>query len=249
MSAPDDSLNSFAAVMAGELPGQWSSQNHPDLGGHAAHDDPTAGVWDMDQVANALAQHGVDHWAVLTRPSDGTRLFVMDRKGRDDGFLIAAMAPENLPAEAFRGVREPDGIAVDANPFRAAKHVRLRLLPRYEQALAQVRDNASHLAPASARVEQTVVMTWSGEDLVTAEPDRDDIVQTLTEYGFAFDEDRHVFVLCDRDSARVAAAVRTVGHRLSELGVGVLVSRPPGRPALATAPAQPPAAPVPHRTR
>ncbi|MCL6737729.1 hypothetical protein [Streptomyces neyagawaensis] len=248
MSAPDDSIASFAAVLAGELPGQWSSQTQPDLNGHAAEDDLTAAVWDMDQVADALAKHSVNHWAVVTRPADGTRLFVMDRKGRDDGFLIAAMAPENLPAEAFRGVREPDGLAVDANPFRAAKHVRLRLLPRYEQALAQVRDNASRLA-AAARVKQTVVMTWSGEDIVTAEPDRDDIVQALTEYGFALHEDRHVFVLSDGDSARVAAAVRAVGHRLSELGVGVLLSRPAGRPALATAPVQPPASPVPHRVR
>ena len=251
MHAPDDSLASFAAVLAGELPGQWSSQYHPDCGGDTDHDELTADVWDMDQVADAMAEHLVDHCAVLTRHADGTRLFVMDRKGHDDGFLIAAMAPEDLPVEAFHGVREPDGIAVDEDPFRAAKHVSLRLLSRYDTALAQVRDNASRLATTQAGQQGRVVLTWSGEDLVAAEPDRDDVATALTEYGFVFDEARHMFVLSDGDSARVAASVRAVGHRLSELGVGVLLSRPPGRSAPDTAPAQPPASPAraPHRTR
>ncbi|MET9812405.1 hypothetical protein [Streptomyces sp. NPDC006355] len=251
MPAPDDSLASFAAVLAGELPGQWSSQYHPDRGGTTDHDELTADVWDMDQVADAMAEYIVDHCAVLTRSADGTRLFIMDRKGHDDGFLIAAMAPEDLPVEAFRGVREPDGIAVDEDPFRAAKHVSLRLLPRYEKALAQAQDNASRLAAARAGTQARVVLTWSGEDLVTAKPDRDDIAKALTEHGFIFDEARNLFVLSDGDSAQVAASVRAVGHRLSELGVGVLLSRPPGRPAPDTAPAQPPVSPAraPHRTR
>ncbi|WP_327731448.1 hypothetical protein OG250_43215 [Streptomyces sp. NBC_00487] len=249
MHAPDDSLASFAAVLAGELPGQWRSQYHPDRGDND-HDELAVDVWDMDQVADAMAEYSLDHCAVLTRHVDGTRLFVMDRKGHDDGFLIAAMAPEDLPIEAFRDVREPDGIAVDADPFHAAKHVRLRLLPRYDQALAQVRDNASRLA-ADLADEQRVVMTWSGEDLLVAKPDRDDIARALTEHGFTFDTSRNVFVLSDGDSARVAASVRAAGHRLSELGVGVLLARPPGRAALDITPAQRPAppTPAPHRTR
>jgi hypothetical protein len=86
---------------------------------------------------------------------------------------------------------------------------------------------------------------------VTAKPDRDDIAKALTEHGFVVDEAWNLFVLSDGDSARVAASVRAVGHRLSELGVGVLLSRPPGRPAPDTAPAQPPVSPArsPHRTR
>ncbi|GGZ79611.1 hypothetical protein [Streptomyces bluensis] len=248
MPAPDDSLASFAAVLAGELPGQWSCQYHPE---HAStsDDELTADVWDMDQVADALAEHPVDHCAVLSR-DDGTRLFVMEHTGHDDGFLIAAMAPTDLPAEAFRGVRQPDGIAVDANPFRAAKHVSLRLLPRYDQALAQVRDNASRLPASRTPGEQRVVMTWSGKDIVTSEPDRDDIAQILTEHGFAFDAPRHLFVLSEGHTSQVAASVRAVGHRLAELGVGaVLLPRRPGRPALDTTPAQPPVAPAPYRTR
>ncbi|MEH0658493.1 hypothetical protein ACKI1I_17425 [Streptomyces turgidiscabies] len=250
MPAPDDSLASFAAVLAGELPGQWSHHYHPPLGANTGHDDVTAEVWDMDQVAAAVAEHTVDHCAVLTRTDDGTRLFVMDRKGHDDVFLIAAMAPNDLPVEAFRGVREPDGIAVDANPFRAAKHVRLRLLSHYDAALAQVRDNASRLDTARADA-QRVVMTWSGEDLVVAKPERADIAQILTGAGFAFDADRNMFVLSDGDSFRVAASVRAAGDRLSELGVGVLLSRSSGRPAPDTALAQAPAAPAPaaHRSR
>ncbi|WP_107122687.1 hypothetical protein [Streptomyces dysideae] len=249
MPATDDSLASFAAVLAGELPGQWSSEYHPDRGGSTDHGELTAEVWDLDQVAAALAEHSLDHCAVLTRRADGTRLFVMDRN--DDGFLISAMAPNDLPTEAYRGVREPDGIAVVANPFRAAKHVSLRLLPRYEQALAQVRDNAARLSAQATDQQERVVLTWSGEDIVTARPDRADIAKALTEHGFVSDEARNLFVLSDGDSAQVAASVRAVGHRLSALGLGVLLSRPTGRPAPDITHAQPPARPVPasHRTR
>lgn len=246
-SLASDSLASFAAVLAGELPGQWSSQYHPDRGGNA---DLTADIWDMDQVADAMAEYIVDHCAVLTRHVDGIRLFVMDRKGHDDGFLIATMAPEDLPVEAFRGVREPDGIAVEANPFHAAKHVTLRLLPRYEKALAQVRDNASRLATNPVD-DPRVVMTWSEDNLVVPRPERADVAQVLSEHGFVLDADRDVFVLSGDDTAKQAASVRAAGHRLAELGVGAFLRHPPARPVPGTTPAQQPTPtrPASHRSR
>lgn len=246
---PDTSLGSFAAVLAGELPGAWTSTYHPNRGGTTGHDALTDQVWDMNDVAAALARRAVDHCAVLTC-DDGTRLFVADRPGPGEGYLIAAMAPADAPTEAFRGVREPDGITVAADPFTAAEDIHYDLLPRYDKALAQVRTNTARLASSSAAEPAHVVMTWSGGTLVVERPDRDDITGVLTGHGFALDTARNVFVLSGDDSARQAASVRAAGHRLSELGVGVVLRNPPARPALGTAAAAPPSPPVtaPHRS-
>ncbi|MFE9601587.1 hypothetical protein [Streptomyces hokutonensis] len=247
--APDLALASFAAVLAGELPGAWTSTYHPDRGGTAGHDALTDRVWDMNDVAHALARDAVDHCAVLTR-DDGTRLFVADRPGPGEGYLIAAVAPADAPAEAFRGVREPDGIAVGADPFSAAEDIHYDLMPRYDKALAQVRTNAIRIAASSAAEPEHVVMTWSGGTLVVERPDREDITGVLTGHGFVLDTERDVFVLSGDDSARQAASVRAAGHRLSELGVGVVLRNPGVRPALGTAAAMVPPPPVtaPHRS-
>ncbi|MFF4871479.1 hypothetical protein [Streptomyces sp. NPDC000961] len=248
MHDPDDSLASFASVLAGELPGRWTSKYHPDRGGDADYDDLTVDLWDMDLVAETTATYVVDHCAVLTR-DDGTRLFVMDRKGHDEGFLIAAMAPGALPVAAFQGVREPDGIAVPEDPFRAAEDVSLSLLPRYDEALAQVRHNASRLTSAPSHSPH-VVMTWSGDALVVTPPDRPDIAGVLADHGFVRDADKGLLVLAGDDSSRQAASVRAAGSRLAELGIGVVL-RQSTRPTLGTTAPRPtsPQTPAPQRSR
>ncbi|KMS74102.1 hypothetical protein ACM01_15900 [Streptomyces viridochromogenes] len=249
-STPDTGLGSFAAVLAGELPGAWTSTYHPDRGGTGDHHAVTDLVWDMNDVADALAKYSVDHCAVLRR-DDGTRLFVADPLGHGEGYLIAAMAPQDLPADAFRGVREPDGITVAADPFSAAEDIHYGLLPRYDKALAQVRSNAARLAAAQAAEAELVVMTWSGDVLVVDKTERADIVKALTDHGFVFNPERDAFVLSGDDTAHQAASVRAAGERLSELGIGVVLRHPPARPALGTAPVAPPAPTVvsPHRGR
>ncbi|MEU6144160.1 hypothetical protein ABZ848_27880 [Streptomyces sp. NPDC047081] len=241
--APDTGLGSFATVLAGELAGAWTSTYHPDRGDATAHDALTNDVWDMNDVADTLARHAVDHCAVLTR-DDSTRLFIAEGPGPGEGYLIAAMAPADAPAEAFRGVREPDGITVAADPFSAAEDIHYDLLPRYDKALAQVRTNAARLETSSAAEPENVVMTWSGDALVVDKPDRDDVVQALTDHGFALDSERDVLVLPGDDSARQATSVRGAGHRLSELGVGVALRNPAVRPAPSTTPVAPPSPPV-----
>ncbi|ROQ70161.1 hypothetical protein EDD93_4668 [Streptomyces sp. 840.1] len=232
---PDTGLGSFAAVLAGELPGDWTSTYHPDRGGLNVLTDR---VWDMDDVADALANHTVDHCAVLRR-HDGTRLFVAEQPGHGEGYLIAAMAPDDAPDEAFRGVREPDGLAVDADPFSAAEDVTFDLLPRYYVALAQARGNADRLAlPQSA--PQRIVMTWSDGSLVVDKPDRPDIARALTDSGFTFDPTRGVLVLSGDDTAHQAASARAAGARLDELGIGVVLRHPQARSALGTASVAPP---------
>ncbi|MEU6192325.1 hypothetical protein [Streptomyces sp. NPDC047061] len=247
---PDTGLGSFAAVLAGELPGAWTSAYHPDRGGTGDHGALTDQVWDLNEVADTLARRAVDHCAVLTR-EDGTRLFVADRPGPGEGYLIAAMAPADAPAEAFRGVREPDGIAVAADPFSAAEDIHYDLLPRYDKALAQVHANAARLAGPPSAEPEALVMTWSDDTLVVERPDRDDIAGALTQAGFALDTARGVFVLSGDDSAHQAASVRAAGDRLSQLGVSVVLRHPPARPALGTAATLPPNPPVatPHRSR
>lgn len=247
---PDTSLGSFAAVLADELPGAWTSTYLPERGGDNDHGALTDRVWDMNDVADALAKHPVDHCAVLQR-HDGTRLFVTDPIGHGDGYLIAALAPDGAPDEAFRGVREPDGITVDADPFSAAENVTQNLLPRYYVALAQVHDNAARLtAPQPAETER-VVMTWSGEAIVVDKPARADITKALTENGFVFAPDRNVFVLSGDDTAHQAASVRATGERLSALGIDTVLRHPQTRPALGTTLVPPPSPSVtsPHRGR
>ncbi|MFD4257623.1 hypothetical protein ACFWR9_08320 [Streptomyces sp. NPDC058534] len=246
---PDTSLGSFAAVLAGELPGAWTSTYHPDRGGDNDHSDLTDAVWDMNAVADAMAKHTVDHCAVLQR-HDGTRLFVADPLGHGEGYLIAAMAPSNQPAEAFRGVREPDGIAVDADPFSAAENVTFDLLPRYYVAAHQVFRNAEQLTRAASAPER-LVMTWSDGALVVDKPDRADVTHVLTDHGFVLDTARAVLVLSGDDTARQAASVRASGERLSELGIDTVLRHPQTRPALGTAPVAPPSASIatPHRGR
>ncbi|MFI7364156.1 hypothetical protein ACIBO4_18670 [Streptomyces sp. NPDC050149] len=247
---PDTSLGSFAAVLAGELPGTWTSAyHHPDRGGLNVHHVLTDAVWDMNEVAEALAKHPVDHCAVLQR-HDGTRLFVTAQPGHAEGYLIAALAPDDVPAEAFRGVREPDGLAVDADPFSAAEDVTVDLLPRYYVALTQVRDNADRLALPQAD-PQRVVMTWSDGSLVVDKPDRADIARALTDNGFTFDSARDVLVLSGDDTAHQAASARAAGARLDELGIGVVLRHPQARPAPGTASVAPPTPTVatPHRSR
>ncbi|AVH55685.1 MULTISPECIES: hypothetical protein [Streptomyces] len=247
---PDTSLGSFAAVLADELPGAWTSTYHLDRGGNNVHHTLTDRVWDMNEVADALAKRTVEHCAVLTR-DDGTRLFVTDPLGQGEGYLIAAMAPTDVPDEAFRGVREPDGIAVAADPFSAAEDIHYDLLPRYDKALAHVRNNAARLAARTAAEPERVVMTWSGDALVVDKPDRADVAQALTDYGFAFDSESDAFVLSGDNSARQAASVQAASHRLSELGIGVVLPTRKARPALGTTAVAPPSPPVtsPHRSR
>jgi hypothetical protein len=237
---PDTGLGSFAAVLAGELPGVWTSTFHPDRGGDNDHGALTDRVWDMNVVADALAKHPVDQCAVLTR-DDGTRLFVADPIGHGDGYLIAAMAPGDVPDEAFRGVREPDGISAVDDPFNAADDVTHNLLPQYDKALAQVHSNAALLTAPQPAEPEPVVMTWSGEAIIVGKPDRADVTKALTDNGFVFASDRNSFVLSGDDTAHQAASVRATGERLSALGIDTVLRHPPTRPALGTTPVAPPA--------
>ncbi|MFI1013113.1 hypothetical protein [Streptomyces sp. NPDC020965] len=228
-------LESFAIALADELPGAWRSDYHqhtdyPEQFSHAEE------VWDMNLVSGAVAAAVLGQDAVLTR-DDGTRLYVIGRPGAEEEFLVGAMAPPNIAPEAFRGVREPDGIAVPDDPSRAAEDITVDLLPRYDKALTQVQHNAAHPAPATAPVpvREAVTMTWLGEGLLAAKPESQKAAAVLHENGFVWDPAEKAFVLSGDDTAHQARAVRAAGAQLTTLGIGTEMRHPPNRPAPTTA--------------
>ncbi|MBM7167034.1 hypothetical protein JQK87_01065 [Streptomyces sp. G44] len=229
-SAPD--LASFAIALADELPGNWTSEHqkhahYPDQFARAEH------VWDMNLVAHAIAEHVLDQDAVLTR-DDGARLYVIARPRSGEEFLVGAIAPADIHADAFHAVREPDGIAVPDDPAQAAADITTDLLPRYEKALAQVHDKAARLTPVAP--PELVVITLSGRDFHVTKPDRADAAQILADNGCVYDENHDAFVLPGEDTAAQAEAIQRAAAQLVQLGIGISVRLPQAKPALDTAP-------------
>ncbi|MCY0933831.1 hypothetical protein [Streptomyces sp. H34-S4] len=243
-----DELDSFAAILTQHLPGTWTQE----LRQHTDHDDRqnlTAAVWDMNHVAEALAQNPPNHDVVLTH-EDGRRLFLIDHPRYEDEFLIAAMAPVGTAAEAFRGVREPDGIVISADPEQAADDITTNLLPRYETALAQVQDNAAGLSQPSVQ-PGTLVLTWTESGDLTASTDRADVADTLTAHGFVHDPGQQTYVASGDDTAHQAQCVRAAGAALGALNIGVSLRHAPhrGTPPTAPVPSPRPAMPTTSRSR
>lgn len=230
-------LASFADVLAGELPGTWTRTYHPpeDKDDLAELADS---IWDMDLVADSLAARPLRQAAVLTR-ADGARLTVIDRHDKRDGFLVAAIAPTDLPPEAFRGTREPDGIALSDDPFQAAETITADLLARYDAALAQVRHNAAALSdePDAVNPSQAdrVVLTWQGDGSLAATPADSTAVKILLAHGFVPDERADVLRLNGDDTAVQARAARSVGSELARHGITTALQYPSARPAVTPA--------------
>ncbi|MFG2716991.1 hypothetical protein ACGFW5_01575 [Streptomyces sp. NPDC048416] len=239
---PTPDLASFAIALADELPGNWISEHqthaqYPDQFARAEH------VWDMNLLAHAIAEHVLDQDAVLTREDgNGTRLYVIARPRSGEEFLVGAVAPAGIPAEAFRTVREPDGIVVPDDPVKAAADITTDLLPRYDKALAEVHDHAGRLtAPAPPEL---VVITLAGRDFHVAKPERADAAQILTDNGCVYDQDLDAFVLSGEDTAVQAQAIQRAAAQLDRLGIGVSVrlaqTKPPLETAAVTAPSKSP---------
>ncbi|GAU70755.1 hypothetical protein SSP35_22_00580 [Streptomyces sp. NBRC 110611] len=237
MHAHEDSehLASYADVLAGELPDAWNSTYHP-----AEHKDELAEltdrVWDMDLVAESLAQHPLQQAAVLTR-QDGAQLVVLDRHNERGGFLIAAVAPRALPDEAYRGIREPNGIALSDDPFMGAEQVAGDLLARYDTALAQARHNAvDGVLPSQP---DRVVLTWQADGSLAAAPVGKEAVAVLARNGFVRDEQTGIYRLSGDDTAAQARAVRNTGQQLDARGIATALQHPSGRIAPAATPPAP----------
>ncbi|MEU7086877.1 hypothetical protein [Streptomyces achromogenes] len=231
-------LASFADVLAGELPGAWSSTHYP-----AGHTEDLAAlderIWDLDLVADSLAEHPLRQAVVLSRP-DGAQFLVIDRYDELGGFLIAAIAPRELPDEAYRGVAEPNGIAVADDPFLGAEQVAGDLLPRYEAALAQVRHNVlDAIVPSQP---DRLVLTWQPDGSLAAAPAGETAANVLVANGFVQLEQTGIYRLSGDDTVEQARAVREAGRQLRAHGIATALQHPSGRiTPTATAPSAPPA--------
>ncbi|MEU9939089.1 hypothetical protein [Streptomyces lavendulae] len=237
----DDSrdVESFATVLSEELPGRWTVHYHQ----HAQHEEQfTHGedVWDLNEVAAALAEYALGADAHLVR-DDGTRLYVTVRPRHEEEFLVAAIAPADVAPAAFAGVREPDGIAVPADAERAARAVTADLLPRYDIALAQVRHNAMNPPQPGPAAQEQVVMTWLEDGSLSAVTTTRPTAEVLLAEGFVWESTANAYVLGGDDTRAQAHAVQAAGARLARLGIATVL-RAAARPAAAetTLPTPPP---------
>ncbi|WP_435598681.1 hypothetical protein [Streptomyces anulatus] len=243
MHDTSDRLASYADVLAGELPGSWTSSHMPvdakdDLAELADR------IWDLDLVAASLADHPLQEAALLSRP-DGAQLVLVDRHDGRDGFLIAAVAPRALPDKAYRAVPEPNGIALADDPFLSAEHVAGDLLARYDTALAQVRNNVlGGLQPSQA---DRVVLTWQPDGSVATAPVDHGAGEILLAHGFVQDPKDGIYRLPGDDTQAQARALRAIGPQLEAIGIATGLQHPAGRTTPTTTPASAP--PVPAGTR
>ncbi|MEI5100899.1 hypothetical protein RB200_23155 [Streptomyces sp. PmtG] len=240
MHAPTLDLASFVIALAEELPGRWTSEHQR----HTQYSDQFARaehVWDMNLVAHAIAEHVLDQDAVLTR-DDGMRLYVIARPRHGEEFLVGALAPVGIHPDAFRAVREPDGIAIPDDPAQAAADIATDLLPRYVMAFAQVHDNATRLIPSPP--PELVVITMTGRDFHVTKPERADALQVLLDNGCVNDEGQNALVL--PGGAAQSQAIQNAAAQLAQLGVGLTVQPSRTAPTLDTVPiaALPRTAPV-----
>lgn len=250
LPADDRDLESFATVLAEELPGRWTVEYHH----HERDEDQlryAEDVWDLDKVAAAIAEFPLGSDAHLTH-ENGTRLYVALHPRHEEEALVAAMAPLNAAPEAFAGVREPDGIVVPLDPEHAAHVVVADLLPRYDIALAQVRHNAMNppqpVPGADARLEQ-VVMTWRKDGSLAAVTTARPAAEVLLAEGFAWEAASTSYVLGGDDTQSQAHAVQAAGARLARLGISTAL-RTAHRPTTDLAlPAPPSGTPTSARAR
>lgn len=238
-------LASYADVLAGELPGAWTSSYLPseDKDDLAELSDR---IWDLDLVAESLAEQPLQHAGVLSR-SDGAQLVILDRHGERDGFLIAAVGPRALPDEAYRAVRDPNGIALTDDPFLGAEAVSGDLLARYDTALAQVRHNA--IGGVQPSQPDRVVLTWQPDGSVATVPVGEAATAVLVANGFVQDQKTGIHRLSADDTTAQANALRNIGSQLDALGIGTGIQHQSGRTApKATAPAARPPSSAPRPT-
>ncbi|NGO42895.1 hypothetical protein [Streptomyces ureilyticus] len=119
-------ITEFTHALADRLPG-WQ----PSPTAVAIADDPASNrIWDSGPLPYAAFSTDNVQRSVLTHHW-GLQLYVMPRPHRPDQYLVLPMLPANTSHQHVQGLRAPRGIAVPADPVRAAPRLHRRLLAGY----------------------------------------------------------------------------------------------------------------------
>lgn len=177
-------LRAFTDAVAVRLPGTWAALVEGDLVHRPSHADLVAQLWEDEgrPVGRALGGRLDRDVAMLVGPADES-LIALARPHCPGQFLVGAMRPLGTD-DAW--CRRPNGIAVPADPARAASDIDRRLLPRYRQAVEAVREPA--LAEAHWRARRALE-DW---DAVSD--------SYCDEQGFPVDEDAYGIRQARRDA-------------------------------------------------
>lgn len=119
-------LREFSNGLAARLPGSWNAVVVEDFHDHPLRKDVLGRLWEDGHVAWAVGDFVHERAALLAGPGE-TILLAVRRPLRPGQFLIAPLAPLGVAASG-RHAFAPAGIAVPADPARAAAAVQQRLL-------------------------------------------------------------------------------------------------------------------------
>lgn len=144
-------------------------------------------------------------------------------------YLVAPLRPDGFRPHHFRGVDEPNGIAVPDDPVRAAAQVVRRVLPRYAEALNAVRRNALHQPepphrPAAPEVTKSLTLIWYPDGVVGAPSASVPAVARTVLYACYFQYSPHeaAFVLPASYSTEARALLlQSAVRQLTVQGIGV----------------------------
>ncbi|MFC4035149.1 hypothetical protein ACFO3J_27295 [Streptomyces polygonati] len=134
---PSSPLRTFSDALALRLPGSWNAAVKDHFAYSPAYAYVMDRLWDHGHAQWGLQDFVTDEATLLD--SSGTELLVvLPRPHHRTQFLVAALAPPGIDG-VLRSGNAPHGIAVSADPVRAAADVERRLLPRYRHAVEAVR--------------------------------------------------------------------------------------------------------------
>ncbi|MGQ4417053.1 hypothetical protein ACN6LA_003093 [Streptomyces sp. SAS_269] len=257
MTSPRTDLSAFAAGLAARLPGTWASEYQR----HAQYADQfprTEQLWDAATSTTSSASTSSPTTPCSTgRPTSGCTWPTGPVYPHQ--FVVAPLAPDgpHIKPHHFDAVEEPNGIAVAKDPARAAAHVARRVLPRYEQALQEVFDNAAARPdpphrPGPPQVDQVLTLTLYSDGALGApyESVPVDARMTLYAHGFQYPPHQAAFLLPTAygDSGR-ALRIHGVVQQLTAKGIGVNLRHSAPTTSAALPPTSPKTAPTTSRTR
>ncbi|MGY1495719.1 hypothetical protein ACW4TU_03585 [Streptomyces sp. QTS52] len=122
-------VTEFTHGLAERLPGWQPSPTAVPI----AEDPASNRIWDSGPLPYAAFQTDAVQRSVLTHHF-GLQLYVMPRPHRPAQYLVLPMLPANTSHQHVQGLKAPRGLAVPADPVRAAAELHRRLVTDYRLA-------------------------------------------------------------------------------------------------------------------